>query len=237
MARVEKGALNTAIIQPDRTIIEKNDGTLEGNIIWKVDAGNLGALPDLDDLHPDNYKLECYNKTISYGTNGIVTCQASYFGLESSPTDAVIDYSGGQNNDPIETHPDFETFAGTVTAPLNGARFVTDTAADDYGSFIEFGGGEDANGPQYKGVEYYLTPSTQVTLSYWTSKVPRLKTRLKIYKKIPFVSSRQFRQPPDVVDWLLLDTPYRQVGNFYQVTEQFLGSGPNGWNNVIYEEK
>ena len=243
MPRIDKGSYEDYgdfAIQPDRTIIEKNDGTLEGNVSFKADKNLLFKLPDIGDSHPDDSKLECYNRTLSYGTNNLVTAVCSYFGLESSPTDPVVSYTGGQNNDPIETHPDFEsTLAGAATAALNGAAFVTDTAADDYGLFLGFQ--EDTtdqeHGQQFRGVEYYLTPSTTVTLSYWTEKVPALKNRLKIYNTIPRVNSREFKAPPDVTNWLLLDTPYRQVGSFYQVTEQYLGSGVDGgWNNLIYEQ-
>ena len=235
MSRTTKGDIdNNVIIQPDRSIAEKNDGTLEGQVIYKCDVTFINKLPRLGATHPDDNRLECYNINKTYNSNGLVTATASFFGITSSTTDPVITYSGGQNNEAITTHPNFADFAGTVDAPLNGAVFETDTNAADYGSFIEFGGGESADGPQYRGTEYYLTPSTMITLSYWTDKVPTLKNRLKIYSRIKGVSSADLKVPSDVADFLLLDTPYRQVGSFYQVTEQYLGSGPQGWNNVIY---
>lgn len=235
MSRTTKGDIDGAvIIQPDRSISEKNDGTLEGQVIYKCDSSNISRLPRIGTTHPDDNRLECYNISRTYNSNGLVTATASFFGLISSTTDPVITYSGGQNNEAITTHPNFTDFAGTVDAPLNGAVFETDTTAADYGSFIEFGGGEDADGPQFRGIEYYLTPSTMITLSYWTDKVPSLKNRLKIYSRIRGVSSAELKVPSDVEDFLLLDTPYRQVGSFYQVTEQYLGSGPRGWNEIIY---
>ena len=235
MSRTTKGDINGAvIIQPDRSISEKNDGTLEGQVIYKCDRSKISRLPRIGTTHPDDNRLECYNISRTYNSNGLVTATASFFGLISSTTDPVITYSGGQNNEAITTHPNFTDFAGTVDAPLNGAVFETDTNAADYGSFIEFGGGEDPDGPQFRGIEYYLTPSTMITLSYWTDKVPSLKNRLKIYSRIRGVSSAELKVPSDVEDFLLLDTPYRQVGSFYQVTEQYLGSGPRGWNEVVY---
>ena len=235
MSRVNKGDIaSSVVIQPDRSISEKNDGTLEGQVTYKCDKDSEFSLPQVGDSHPDDSKLECYNISKTYNSNGYITATASFFGLISSTTEPVVSYSGGQNNEPIETHPNFTSFAGTVSAPLNGALFVTDTESEDYSTFIKFGGGEDPDGPQYRGTEYYLTASTMITLSYWTDKVPTLKKRLNIYDKISGVTGSDFKVPDDVKDFLLLDTPYRQVGSFYQVTEQYLGSGTKGWNDVIY---
>jgi len=238
MSRVTKGDIDRSlIIQPDRSINEKNDGTLEGQVIYKCDKASDYLLPVIGDPHPDNDVLELYNLTKTHNSNGIITATGSYFGISASPTEPVITYSGGQNNEAITTHPDFETFAGNVTAPKNGAKFESNTDAADYGAFIEFTESTfDSDTPEFRGVEYYLTPSTTITLSYWTDKVPALKERLTIHQKIKGVNSRELKTPPDVRNFLLLDTPYRQVGSFYQVTEQYLGSGPKGWNNVIYRE-
>jgi hypothetical protein len=37
-----------------------------------------------------------------------------------------------------------------------------------------------------------------------------------------------------VKEFLVIDYPYRQVGSFYQVTEQIMGSGPNGFSSILY---
>jgi len=249
MARVTKGEIPTVFVlggidtqislQPGRTINEKNDGTLEGQAIFKCDKSYVDNIPKLKSLHPDDDRLEAYDISKTYNSNGLVTVVVSYFGLTASKTDPVITYSGGQNNEPIETHPNFVKFAGTVNAPLNGAKFVTE--GEDRGAFIGFTedtAGEDAalDKKQFRGIEYYLTPSTQITVSYWQDKVPALKDRLTITKRIKGINSQDLKKPSNVKDFLLLDTPYRQVGSFYQVTEQYLGSGPAGWNDEIYED-
>jgi len=230
MARVIKGEIEDIFIQPDRSINEKNDGTLEGQVVYKCQKEQESDLPVIGTPHPDTTLMECYNISKTHNSNGLITATASFFGLTASQTDPVISYSGGNNQEPIETHPDFITeLAGTSSAPKNGAIF------DDNGEFLRFGGGaQDTNEPPFRGVEYYLTPSTQITLSYWTDKVPTLKDRLHIYDKISGVSGQELKTPPDVENFLLLDTPYRQVGSYYQVTEQYLGSGPDGWNEKIY---
>jgi len=39
-----------------------------------------------------------------------------------------------------------------------------------------------------------------------------------------------------VKNFLLMDESYSQVGNFYQVTQSYLGSGDRGWDKDIYDK-
>jgi hypothetical protein len=219
MALDIKGTYVDYVAQPNRTIGQKSDGTLDGQVVFKTDRARIGTLPQIGSTHPDDSRLKQFQRNITYAPNSEVIMTASYFGLTLSKTAETISYSGGQNNDPIETHPDFESFAGTQGAPLNGAVFD-----DDTGEFIGFISGD------YQGVQYYLTAATVISLSYWTDSPPVLKNRMSIVASLP-----GFVTPPDVVNFLLLDSPYRQIGTwYYQVTEQYLGSGVKGWDPIIY---
>lgn len=220
-----QGGYPTFSIQPGRTIVEKDDGTLEGSVVYETDRNKESFLPDIGSRHPDDPRLEMYQRNIIFQNNNEISMNASFFGLTHSPTDKKITYTGGQNNDPIETHPDFAEFAGELKDEQNGAVFDPEN-----GFFIKFDTptGEDLG---FRGTEYYFTAATLVSLSYWTDSVPKLKKRMTIVKEIPgFVS------PPDVTEYLLLDSPYRQVGSHYQVTEQYIGAGKKGINNLIYPE-
>lgn len=216
------------LMQPDRSVNEKNDGTLEGTIVFKCDIDDIGSLPSFGDLHPDDDRLEAYNVATSYGALNVVTRTNSYFGLSSTSggTDAngrTVSFSGGHNNEPIETHPDFEEFAGTAENPNleNGALWDKIT-----GEFIGF----DTFSKQ-AGVKYYLTPATMISVSYWTDSVPILKKRMQIVDKITGV-----RKQDGVKNYLRTDTLYRQTGSSYQVTEQYLASGVDGWDGEIYPQ-
>ena len=219
-------------IQPNRTISEKEDGTLSGSVIWEGSQDSGVAMPGIGNVHPDDYRLEMIEATYSYLPNQKIQLQASYFGLNASTTTKIISYSGAQNQEAIETHPDFKAFAGDGDEPKNGAQFESyeNASGDEYYDFLGFklSKGEDSN--EFTGVSHYLTAGTQVSITYWTSRVPKLKKRMSIVNRIS-----GFTTPPDVVDFLYLDTPYRQVGSFYQVTEQYLGSGIRGWNDTIYK--
>ena len=244
------------IAQVGRTITYQSDGTLEGSVVWKGYSG-LSAdgtiipptgIPVVAEggqagtNHPDDARMECYNRTLVYGANGIVTCTAAYFGIENTTgkSDLTFSFSGGVTNEPIETHPDFTTkIAGTVGAPLNGAKFVTNPEADDYGSFIEFPefttpGAIDNN--NFMGVESYLTPATNIVVSWWQDTQPKPSKTATWDTNINGVSADDFRKPQGVKNFLLMDESYSQVGNFYQVTQSYLGSGVRGWDKDIYDK-
>lgn len=230
-----KGTIATYSRQPGSTVTEKNDGTLEGQVVFKGPSANEVIFPGIGSTHPFESRLECYQVDDVWGPNSELTRTASYFGLVSPTTDKVITVSGGQNNDPIETHPDFASFSASnpldKSTWINGATFdiASKENQDPTGEFLGFLKGGTAAELKFRGTQYYLTPATVVTLSWWSRSAPTLKPRMSIYASIPGLET-----PPDVADFLLIDTPYRQVGSHYQVTEQYIGSSDPGWNDIIY---
>eukprot|EP01047_Picozoa_sp_COSAG01_P098966 COSAG01_NODE_29070_length_646_cov_0.901280_1_plen_96_part_10 len=68
-------------IQPDRSITEKNDGTLEGSVVMRCDKGKQYNLPEIGATHPDDNRLEMYQSGKVYQSNGIVEMTGSFFGL------------------------------------------------------------------------------------------------------------------------------------------------------------
>lgn len=235
--------LKDPVMQPDRSIVEKNDGTIEGVVVFKAEknlrsSGNrwwgrdrvYDKFPEINDEHPDDDRLQCYNLAFTNNPNGIITCQASYFGV--IPSQYQVSYTGGSNSEPIETHPNFAYLAGTVSNPKPNAKWDTET-----GEFISFTDGE------YQGLEYYLTPSNTLSITYWLDRTPNLKALMSVYGN-PLTLATEDDEGrentsgivlPNVKSWLLVSIPTRKVGNFYQVTEQWIGSGNlKGWNKLIY---
>lgn len=219
--RITEHYANGVVIQPGFSLTEKNDGTIEGNVIFEADYSHISNLPRMGSSHPRDGRCELYNREITYMPLGKVRMVGSYFGLVSRKTKPVLAYTPNTDKEPIETNPLFETFAGTKTTPINGAKFDAET-----GEFLGF---FDQTIKDLFGVLHYLVPSTMVSLTYWQSNVPSLARRMSIKSSVP-----GFRKPEDVKDFLLLDIPYRQIGSFFQITEQYLGSGPNGWSTKIY---
>ena len=244
--RVNKGnSIGVAVMQPGRTIVESQEGTLEGSVTWKADVGDLTPeTVDSSDLfptiatnngdpgsnHPDDDRLECYNRTITFGNNNIATCVASYFGLTLPQTVPTMSFTGGVTTEPIETHPDFATF-GTVA---NGAQF------DDEGRFLRFsefisGSTNSGINTNFYGVTSYLTPATNITISWWSNAKPTPSKLATVTSFLPYEAN--VRKPQGVADFLLLSESIKQVGNFYEITQQYMGSVSPGWNTKIYDGK
>lgn len=241
-----EGEERTVIAQVGRTITYQSDGTLEGSVVWKgyssvSDDGTItppSGIPVVAEggragtNHPDDDRMECYNRTIVYGANGIVTCTAAYFGIENigGKSDLTFSFSGGVTTEPIETHPDFLTFA----TEANGAKF--DETTNEFLGFTKFTTPGLIENTNLMGVESYLTPATNIVVSWWQDKQPRPSKTATWDTNINDLPPEDFRKPQGVKNFLLMDESYSQVGNFYQVTQSYLGSGVKGWNKDIYDK-
>lgn len=219
---VNKGEIVGLVLQPGRTVVEKIDGTLEGAAIYKTnlnDEGEPSDRPFIDDPHPDDDRLYCYDIRETRNALGLVTFSCAYFGLAESGgkwSTPEISYAGGTSAEPIETHPDF----ANLTASSNYSY-------DDNGGFLGFTGGD------LVGVTNYLVPSSTITISRWRDTPPEIGTRVRRFATLP-PQFKGFPVPNDIPEWLLIDSPYRKVGKFYQVNDVFMASGPDGWNSDIY---
>ena len=219
---ISKGASITAKVrQADSGIVINSDDTMEAAITWRAVAKD--DLPIVGELHPDSDKLECYNTTYTYNSLGYVTCAASYFGITGTVTTKQVSYTGGGSSEPIETYPGFSGnvfgLGGNVGNPNNGAFFDEET-----GQFLGFASGS------LQGIQYYLTPSNTLTISYWMDSAPTVN----LMQTAGIPPGSESLVLPDVPNWLLISSPVKNVGSVYQVTEQWLGSGPRGWNSYIY---
>ena len=175
MAHVKKGNIREfyadgVAVQPDFSITEKNDGTLEGQITFVCDIDDFSSLPQMGSPHVRDARLELYNREITYHGLKQVSMTGSYFGLITSKTEPTLSYTPNTNQEPITSHKDFASFAGTKTTPLNGAKFD-----DETGEFLGF---FDPDTPDLFGVSAYLIPATLLSLTYWTDKVPSLGKRM-----------------------------------------------------------
>lgn len=209
------------VIQPNFALTEKNDGTIEGTVTFITELSNANKLPQMGSVHPKDARCQIYNREVTFLKLKKVQLVASYFGLIARRTPSILSYTPNTDKEPIDTHPQFTDFAGTRSNPKNGAVFdVSD------GEFIGF------NDPEIKdlfGSLHYLVPSTIISLSYWSSSAPSIRRRMTVQSNIA-----GFRKPSDVKEFLFMDAAYRQVGSFYQVTEQYIGSGPNGFSRKVY---
>jgi hypothetical protein len=170
-------------------------------------------------LHPYDYRLTAYKRRVTRVKTDKVRITLSFIGIITDPTPWIIDHPGGTGQDPIETHPSFTNLAGTSASPKNGAKFDSIT-----GEFIGFLDPTNT----LCGVRAYIVPNIIVNATYYTHYIPNLNQVAKITSFPPIYA------PGNVRNWLLLGQPYKQIGNLYQVTNQYLGSGEGGWNTRVY---
>jgi hypothetical protein len=218
MALIKKGsALLT--IQKDWTVTEDENYLLTGDLVYEGDWAYRASIPANGSLHPYDSRLTCYGRTIQRLGLDKVRGTLKYIGIVNDPTPFIIEHPGGNSEQPIETHENFVDFAGTPSAPLNGAKFDAETG--------EFAGFTDVTN-SLKGVKVYIVPSVMVSTTHYTHYIPTLSNSARITAFPPIPA------PPNCRNFLLIGQPYRQIGNLYQVTNQYLGSGPDGWSTRIY---
>lgn len=151
--------------------------------------------------------------------------------LSGAPPDPTYELIGSLSQEPIQTHPDFATIAGTPAAPLNNALFVdpdtgwkSEKANAIWKEFSNTGG---AN--RKAGLDSYLVPGAEWReTSFETSEPATLENLATI------ASPRG--NPPSLAgyDWLVWGQTYQRRGYTYQVQTTWKFSGRNGWDPDIY---
>jgi hypothetical protein len=146
---------------------------------------------------------------------------------------------GCLSTEPIETHPDFVTFAGNSNASSkNGAVF------DDDGVFLNFSGKDQNNDVSRRktGVRSYLCPSlilTEVivkpykTISGYSPATPSSMTGLGCIVDPP--ANPVMPTVHSTRTWMLSGVTVEDLGNGTQETRRWRLSGPRGWDPDIYK--
>lgn len=218
MAMIRRGD-PSLLLQPDWTILESEDNSLRATLFYKGDRRNAASAPIIGDQLFTGHTMYCYERRLTYNRLQQLSVQCDYIGIERDPSPYKVEFPGGSGTEPIESHPNFAFFAGTPANPKNGAIFDENT-----NEFLGFGDGNK------QGVRSYIVPDVRVNLNYWTFRTPNGR---RVTKEISY-------RLPDVVpnstvlNYLLIGLVYRKFGELFQVTEQWLGSGPRGWDRQIY---
>ena len=203
----------------------EQDGLIRGHLIFEGDVAHIKEIPDVGDVHPVEPKAFCFARKLTYLTLSRIRATCEYIGLDHDPSDFIIEGLGGLSREAIETHKHFESkLAGTPASPKNRAIFTETGKFDGWpiGAPHRLGG-QDA---------FYL-PTISIRRTYWTARLPEMKEMGTIFGRPADIS-----MPPNVKDCLWGPTTYRSIGpmtkRFYQVSQEILGSGPEGWNTYIY---
>lgn len=219
--------LGGLIRQTGDTLEQQEDGTWVGTVRYQCRWTNaLYRAPRRNSArHPDFPALLCNGCQISRLKPGLVAeLRATYKGL-FGPEDPPDDELGNSTEEvlistseaPIETHPDFvELIAGTKAAPLNKAIF------DDASKFLGFG-----SGSAFAGVESFLIPTTTYRKSTPSRFRPSSLADVGTIRNAPIAA-------PLGGNWLFTGRTWSRDGGVYQVVEEYLASGPKGWDPIVY---
>jgi len=182
--------------------------------------------------HPRFSSMALVRKTGQRGKPGWWTVNYVFEGFLLEIPEPIYELTTSLSQEPIQTHEDFETIAGTPDNPLNGSVFVDpDTgfkSAKSNAIWKEFAFKGSAN-PK-AGVTSYMSPGAEWRETKFQTKRP---TSLRDVGTIespsgpnPSVSGR---------NWLAWAESYVRRGHIYQVTSIWKLSGRNGWDEEIYE--
>lgn len=158
-----------------------------------------------------------------------------YEGFLLSLPEPIYTLSASLSEEPIELHPDFQDFAGTPAAPLNGAVFVDPdtekiTTSNERGVFREFMATLDGAANLKAGVEAFLSPGAVWTeISFSTARPTDLGDLGE--EDAPSGPNPSFGGGRD---WLYHAADYQRRGHIYEIHKSWLLSGRNGWDPDIY---
>lgn len=258
-------------------------GEKEVNVSWsaQMDMGGFTRLTEKilfqDKEHEDaiNYafdllgddhqkydwlKLESANMTPWGDASTMV--DLTWVGLPSDTQMATYSCNASLSQEPIDTHPKFEEFAGFPQDMDGGLGYVADTGAvfstndNETGVFEKFNMKDGDDGTEKNslaGVSSYLVPSIiwresrQLGKGFSSSEAADVVEDLgmrytKVPKKIQDAdgSSVTLRDIADTYegdrDWLLISSQYEKVGAGGKLDREWRMSGEMGWNDLIYEK-
>lgn len=217
-------------MQPGRAVRIKSDGSAEGTVEYECDRAKVAFLPPLYSPHPDDSSLVAHDIVVNYNGSNLVRAVYSYFGLSAfyNNEKTTIEFDSACDTVPIQTHPDFQSFAGTPESPANGALWVdvetgeisTDPEKAEFRGWVS---------GEFRGVESYIVARPIVRKTYFRKSAPALDTTGKIIRRISGVPSI-----PGITNWLCLGASYREIGGHFQISEEYKGSPAPGWNSKIY---
>tara|TARA_R100000808_G_scaffold512_1_gene2673 strand:+ start:21879 stop:22652 length:774 start_codon:yes stop_codon:yes gene_type:complete len=226
------------------TINYDEDGIAKASLTYTCKYEVAPVLVNQIRVHPDFDWLRFKTATITRQPGCLAQVKVNFEGIpdptgedEEDEEDTSTKYSlrGTSSNEPIETHPDFEDFAGTPGLPLNGARWTPKGMKGQH----KFEGFIDEAGNALYGVKSYLEGGF---IFSETRLVPK-KDAFVIAQHLNNIGKR-LRIPDGhgmgnlnghpQRDWLQISCDVEPVGTGFKVTRNWRLSGVRKWNKDIY---
>lgn len=173
--------------------------------------------PAIYSAHPIWSFMHMEKRTVSLTDYGFCRATCEYAGFEGTPV-PITEWGSGVSSEPIQTHPDFASFAGTPSAPLNDAVWVDvetgqPTTDNTRGVWLRFAG----TGP-FAGMTSYLSP-------YLTKKITRISSaQISVLSGIGHIDGTMLK----------VGASSTQRGIVFQNTEEWRGGGRRPINADVY---
>jgi hypothetical protein len=195
--------------------------------VWKLkaDAAVFSLLPMLMQ-HPIYTFTNMERRRVQI-SEGYYIVTGDFAGVDGGRSPSIYELCLGVADEPIETHPDFESdIGGTPSNPLHGAIFLgpdgQPSSDNATGRFAYFN-----HSTNLVGIESYLA-ADQMT---W-------RERYVINTQPTPGNVGHIDSPagpaPVAINWIKLSCNYEQRGLAYFVTNEWRASGRRGWNTLIY---
>jgi hypothetical protein len=197
-------------------------GMSSARAVWFYKGARPEAQVALFSNHPRWTFLQLDKRTITRREDGDWDIVGDYFGVDGNP-EPIYSLDIGTGQEPIETHPDFATLAGTP--PSGGGTTSEGAVFDGDGLFVGFKSGD------LVGVRSYLASST----TWRETLVTRTRPSGAELTNIGKIDTPNGPAPtPGGRNWLFASISYEQKARTYTVRREWILAGPGGWNADLY---
>jgi hypothetical protein len=221
------------ILEHAGEILVDRNGLWTGSCRFSLPKERFDLLPAVSAPHPYAAFLAVEKLRLIFGA-GLWRVVADYAGMDAAYdiSESQYELSPGTGNEPIETHPDFITFAGTPSSPngINRPLFrdpvtgeiSTDDANAEFDRF--------ALDSPMAGVSSYIAQNNTVYSRSWTQRSQPSEGGISIVQNPPGPAPNYGGD----YNWLEMPVAYARRAGVYSCTQRWLCSGPKGWNNDLY---
>lgn len=236
---VGSGIVGRLVEGMDHTIEMDLTGVSSAELAYNCIWTNAVRLVRAISRHPDFFWLIKKSATMRRAGGNLAEVRIKFQGVDPEQSSGTNTGDNGElitfsvesstGTEPIETHPDFATFAGEWDNPAtwdNGATF------SPKGVFEGF-----AAGSSKSGVKSFLSPG----LIYVRTRVlPKVVSGLnlsqadlgKVVAELPASPIRPTMAAG--INFLKISVEIETVGEGVRIVEKWKSSGPNGWDSDIY---
>jgi hypothetical protein len=184
--------------------------------------------------------VPCVSRSFKQSDEGGYEVAAHFEGLDPSGTQpgedqVTFEFDVSMSEDPIESHPNFDAIAekyGWDETERAFPKFPPGTTSE--GSALSKKSKVKKN-PLY-GTESFLAMGAIFRKTYVARSIPEgvLRGIGGIVERPPDIGQFHIPSTGGKRNWLKLAPKIRRRGNSVEITEEWMLSGPNGWNKDVY---